>query len=160
PTDASTSASAPNAVMSTTGRRWGAKVVLTTSSSVPTLYIGSVGSIATIARRTLAVSAVGSPAARTMKLSPNGSCRCVKNIIGSRLKPVGSLRVSPTTPTMVIHGAVGSGGPTWTRAPTALPLGQYFLASASLMMSTGGASERSTMEKTRPATSGIDSVLK
>src|SRR5205807_421286 len=111
PTDASNKASAPNADINTTGKRRGANVVPTTSSRVATSYIGRPASIVAIVRRTVAVSATGLVDVRIMTLSPNGCCRCAKNIMGSGLSRVGSFREPPTTPMIVIHGAFGFGGP-------------------------------------------------
>src|SRR5437764_10459374 len=158
PTDASSSASAPNAVISTTGKRRATNPSPMTWRMVETLYIGSVGSNDAIARLTLLVSDKGSPAARTTKASPEGDWRMDRYMIGSGSNRVASLRALPTMPTTVIHGSVGSGGPMWIRAPNALPFGQYFFAMASLMMMAGGAFSPSAVENTRPCLSGIESV--
>src|SRR4029078_12582354 len=111
PTDASNSASAPNDVIRTTGRRRTANVSPSTVFMVATLYIGIIGSTDAISLRTLFVSAAGSPDVRMTSVLPNDSWRNGRNIIGSGARCVGSFRTLPTTPITVIHGALGFGGP-------------------------------------------------
>jgi len=83
--------------------------------------------------RMIGTSAVGSPDVRTPNASPNGTCRCEKNIIGSGESARGSLRTFPTTPITVTNGWLGSGGPHRTCWPMASSFGKHRFANASLM---------------------------
>ena len=107
-----------------TGMATAALVAGNTVILKPAEQTGIIGSIAMIARRTAPVSATGSPLVRTASVLPNDDWRNGRYMVGSAVRLVGLLRTLPTTPTTVIHGAFGFGGPIWICAPSAFPLGQ------------------------------------
>ena len=162
PTAARSTASIENIASSHAWKRRIASDPPISASTVPIAVTGADGSSARISPRTAAASASGSPSVDTSSCMFRPTFCVVEKNVSSRepwCRP--RRRMSPTTPTMVIHGFFSFGVLTPFAFPTGSWLGQISLReSLPLIRIARAPPSRSRESRKRPRTSGTSIVSK